>query len=133
MGRRIFIITSVLSLLLCVATVALWVVSFRYADFTDAPVLGTDSISSNAGGTTQLLFPDPYKFPYWFPILCFAVLPVIATVRWMSRLTDVTAGHCCSCSYNLTGNTSGVCPECGNATTPTSLADSAKTGTSMGR
>lgn len=22
-------------------------------------------------------------------------------------------GHCLSCGYNLTGNTSGVCPECG--------------------
>ncbi|MGD8451537.1 MAG: hypothetical protein PVJ57_06935 [Phycisphaerae bacterium] len=24
-------------------------------------------------------------------------------------------GHCVNCGYNLTGNTSGVCPECGTA------------------
>ena len=25
-----------------------------------------------------------------------------------------TAGHCATCDYDLTGNTSGVCPECGS-------------------
>ena len=25
-------------------------------------------------------------------------------------------GHCQKCGYNLTGNVSGVCPECGTAT-----------------
>lgn len=32
-----------------------------------------------------------------------------------------TAAHCPHCSYNLTGNTSGVCPECGMKTPTESL------------
>ena len=30
--------------------------------------------------------------------------------RHRKRLAE---GHCCHCGYNLTGNVSGVCPECG--------------------
>jgi len=33
-------------------------------------------------------------------------------------------GHCCLCGYDLTGNTSGTCPECGSAV-PGRAADSA--------
>jgi len=46
----------------------------------------------------------------------FAVLPLIYTVRWRSRLRRqrrVLAGACLRCGYSLTGNTSGTCPECG--------------------
>ena len=31
-------------------------------------------------------------------------------------------GHCRRCNYNLTGNTSGVCPECGTRTTAEVMA-----------
>jgi hypothetical protein len=33
--------------------------------------------------------------------------------RWLAR-----TGRCPQCGYNLTGNTSGVCPECGIPTNP---------------
>ncbi len=32
--------------------------------------------------------------------------------RWLQRRTPA-AGHCVGCGYNLRGNVSGVCPECG--------------------
>jgi hypothetical protein len=32
-------------------------------------------------------------------------------LRWLRRVC--AANHCRHCSYNLTGNVSGVCPECG--------------------
>jgi hypothetical protein len=54
--------------------------------------------------------------PSWVPPLSFAVLPVwciAATVR--DRRIRGRIGSCQTCSYNLTGNTSGVCPECGRA------------------
>ena len=34
-------------------------------------------------------------------------------LRWKHVEPDGT--HCCWCGYNLTGNISGVCPECGQA------------------
>lgn len=35
--------------------------------------------------------------------------------RWQRRYPR---GHCQFCGYNLTGNTSGTCPECGTTITP---------------
>ncbi len=46
----------------------------------------------------------------WAPLL----LMIFATVflwRWERRI--YLPGHCQHCSYNLTGNVSGICPECG--------------------
>jgi len=34
---------------------------------------------------------------------------------WLVLRRPRAAGHCGNCNYNLTGNTSGVCPECGAA------------------
>ncbi len=34
-------------------------------------------------------------------------------VRQIEEAYRIAHGHCQQCGYNLTGNTSGVCPECG--------------------
>jgi hypothetical protein len=41
------------------------------------------------------------------------VLPVGGVMRWNKTRRRVAAGLCGACGYNLTGNMSGVCPECG--------------------
>ena len=43
------------------------------------------------------------------------VVLILAVATGLLFWTDRRApkGHCQSCGYNLTGNTSGVCPECG--------------------
>lgn len=41
-----------------------------------------------------------------------ATVVVVTLIR--RRLKKVPPGHCCSCGYNLTGNVSGMCPECGS-------------------
>ena len=48
------------------------------------------------------------------PTLLFAILPGLWVVL---RKRDRNRNHACcrKCGYNLTGNTSGVCPECGTA------------------
>ncbi len=36
-------------------------------------------------------------------------------VSWRIESKRIPPGHCKKCSYNLTGNVSGICPECGTA------------------
>ena len=47
--------------------------------------------------------------PTWIPLV--ALTMPTAFLWYRDRRTP--PGHCQSCGYNLTGNTSGVCPECG--------------------
>jgi hypothetical protein len=50
--------------------------------------------------------------PLWAPLL-IAALPT-AVLCWRDR-RRIPPGHCPTCGYNLTGNVSGRCPECGQA------------------
>ncbi len=50
--------------------------------------------------------------PLWLPLLAL-VLPT--AVLWHCDRRS-PKGHCQSCGYDLTGNESGVCPECGEST-----------------
>jgi hypothetical protein len=57
----------------------------------------------------------------WWAIL----VAVISLVSWVGTVTALAKrktttlrrkhGQCLGCGYSLTGNTSGVCPECGTA------------------
>jgi hypothetical protein len=39
-----------------------------------------------------------------------------ALTAWLRSKRHPELGHCSNCGYDLTGNVSGVCPECGCAT-----------------
>jgi hypothetical protein len=52
--------------------------------------------------------------PIWTPLLLVA-LPT-AFLWWRDR-RRIPPDHCQKCGYNLTGNVSGICPECGTPTT----------------
>ena len=185
-----FVLASVLSLLLCPATVALWVRSYWHWDELDKPwhdssKLQTDRlyIYSNCGlmvfsygrfnyatrevmenwnnmrGTrldehTSIAIaskPANHRFneglagnrwwnwmgfrvtevnnelfrldvwrtwrwvnvPHWALAAVFAVLPACCFVSLRYRRVG-KAGFCSTCSYCLTANTSGICPECGS-------------------
>lgn len=50
----------------------------------------------------------------WLPILLFSIYPSIAFIRGpLRRHSRRKRNQCIDCGYNLTGNVSGVCPECG--------------------
>lgn len=53
-------------------------------------------------------------FPLWFPVFLLMGLPCIAFVLRSARVRRRRKrGLCLKCAYDLTGNISGVCPECG--------------------
>ena len=47
--------------------------------------------------------------PLWIPL----VASCAATLVWCHRVRPIPFGHCQRCGYDLTGNVSGTCPECG--------------------
>ena len=52
--------------------------------------------------------------PCWIPFLLVA-LPT-GILFWRDHRRRITPGHCKKCGYDLTGNVSGRCPECGKVT-----------------
>lgn len=56
--------------------------------------------------------------PFWIPML---LIPPITAMLWFDRLgrrlglvgRDYAIGFCNACGYDLQGNASGICPECG--------------------
>jgi hypothetical protein len=50
--------------------------------------------------------------PLWIPLVA-ALLP-FALLLWRTRRHE-PVGRCPKCDYDLAGNTSGICPECGTA------------------
>lgn len=53
----------------------------------------------------------PLLMPLW-PVLLFFTVPTMLIIWWPSR-PGIPPGHCRKCGYNLAGNVSGRCPECG--------------------
>jgi hypothetical protein len=51
--------------------------------------------------------------PCWSLVILFGILPSLWVSKNRKRRNRNTA-ECLACGYNLTGNSSGVCPECGH-------------------
>ena len=51
-------------------------------------------------------------FPCWSVLLLSSLLPVWWAIRARAK-PAMNRSKCSNCGYNLTGNLSGVCPECG--------------------
>ena len=52
---------------------------------------------------------------FWLAVLLVSALTALL---WRLDRRRIPPGHCQHCGYNLTGNVSGVCPECGEACKP---------------
>jgi len=50
--------------------------------------------------------------PCWSLVILFAILPTLWFIKHRKHGSP-SSTQCAACGYNLTGNTSGVCPECG--------------------
>ena len=66
--------------------------------------------------------PNPRSTGFWVLTACvptwapFAVVGIATFYSFRSAIFNrKQRGHCPTCHYNLTGNTSGICPECGTA------------------
>jgi hypothetical protein len=60
--------------------------------------------------------PEPKKNAHVLGIPCWCLLlPVtfVGAQKLMHRRRGAPHGSCANCSYDLTGNVSGICPECG--------------------
>jgi hypothetical protein len=51
--------------------------------------------------------------PAWLLVGATAALPLARAVRHVRTARLRRPGHCPRCGYDLTGNVSGMCPECG--------------------
>ena len=72
----------------------------------------------NGGFAIFRNYHDVVSAPIAVLALPFAVLPLawgLALYRRERRRRRALAGQCVTCGYALTGNSSGVCPECGTA------------------
>jgi len=60
---------------------------------------------------------DDIQLPLWLPMLLVGgptgFLWYGDLTRWIRVRCSTPPGHCQHCGYNLTGNVSGRCPECG--------------------
>ena len=76
---------------------------FDFADFAYGGHRGPNGSLYNAA------------IPHWFATVLLMAPPAAYAASARRRRRRAKPGHCPSCGYDLTGNLSGVCPECGNA------------------
>jgi hypothetical protein len=58
-----------------------------------------------------------FSVPSWLPVVVLAPYPLLRFALWCRarwiRVRRQRRGACLDCGYDLTGNVSGTCPECG--------------------
>ena len=126
---------------MCVLIVAVTVVSF-WRSFNVTTVAGrlvtvnfgsvyvfAGSIAPGAGWSVWSTGPASQDFHLWaakwritgvtvraFPTWMFLLVALIPTVLAWRRMRRPLPGHCRKCGYDLTGNVTGKCSECGAET-----------------
>ena len=73
------------------------------------------SYSRFGGAMTPTIYNEQSQVtaPHWAVAAAAALLPAVTATRWWRNRRRARPGACAGCGYDLTGNVSGVCPECG--------------------
>jgi hypothetical protein len=56
---------------------------------------------------------DEVVIPFWFIVVTCGFTPIVWLILAARCRQRVRSNRCVRCGYSLSGNTSGVCPECG--------------------
>lgn len=93
------------------------VVGFLGIEYRDMPVIFEPP--SNGQGVAKAYRYRGVSLPAWLVILITGAYPVVAFIRGpFRRWRHRKRGHCVTCGYDLTGNVTGVCSECGTKAGP---------------
>lgn len=84
-------------------------------DWSNGTVLTTYTSSGKPSSTLRVL---KLSIRSWLVSVLMSVPLCIAFLKKVGRKRRRESIHCSKCDYNLTGNVSGVCPECGTAISP---------------
>ena len=126
MKRKLLTFLSAVSLALSVATLILWVRSFRKEDIVNLGHRPQLTFTSwDADVELWVSYGKVWSVPHAAIFFLALALPLYRSVaRRRLRARERRNQHlrsldlCPSCGYNLRGNVSGVCPECGTPTGP---------------
>ena len=84
-------------------------------EWSSRQLIGRGSIGNAKGSYNFSVFESHFQLAWWLPAMV-SLLPVgVLLSIWTMRRRRFWMGKCQTCSYDLTGNASGVCPECGTA------------------
>lgn len=85
-----------------------------------APTVSSEPGVSTWFPNTVQWMPEAHRHPYrdvdfymFIPFWCPLVVLLVPTLILFRRVRAKPPGCCRSCGYDLTGNTTGTCPECG--------------------
>lgn len=93
-----------------------WIIRYSTGiDLHSGPVPSFSLHLHNCSASLEYWHPSSKtNIPIWFLALVFATYPTIAFIRGpLRRYRRRRNGLCIQCGYNLTGNTTGICSECG--------------------
>lgn len=120
MKRRLFNLLAAVSMVMLATTAILWIgshispweLSIRRAHGDFHLQMWSRDGHFYIGETHHFEY---WLIGYWKLLILFLLLPARQTFVWRRAKVQSKVGLCIACGYNLTGNVSGICPECGTA------------------